>query len=97
MQYQIDIQTPKRKQTFITEDLEDDQARKTRLKSFIDVASSLTDYTIDIRSLSASEAKTVVNTSQPKLVECLHEQGRFCPLGDDQSLDACLHCEGRGL
>lgn len=93
----MDVRTPKMKQTFITEDLEDDQARKTRLKSFIDAALPLIDYTIDIRPLNSSEAKPASNTSQAKEVQFLYEQGRICPLGEDQTIDACLHCDGRGL
>ena len=33
---------------------------------------------------------------QPVEVECLYERGRICPLGADQSVDSCLHCDGRG-
>ena len=93
--YEVSIQTPKMKQTFITEDIEDDQARRTRLKSFIDAFLLLRDYIINIKPLNTLQAKPA--PQQAKDVQCLYEQGRTCPFWEDQTIDTCLHCDGRGL
>ena len=94
--YQIDIATPGRKQTFITERLDTDEVIKTRLKSFIDAASSLIDFTIDIKPQNTEPERRHRVKTELKQQECLYEPGRICPLGDDQSIDSCLHCKGRG-
>lgn len=93
--YQIDIVAPRAKQTFITENLEAEEVIKTRLKSFVDITSTLTDFTIHIRPLTV-ESQSAKGQRQISEVECLYEQGRICPLADAQSIDTCLHCEERG-
>ncbi len=91
--YQVDIVTPGRKQTFITEDLDSDEVIKTRLKSFVDFALGLRDFDIDIRVSNGKGQKADNGLMQ---VKCLWDPEQLCPLRNDQSIDACLHCDGRG-
>lgn len=92
--YQVDIRTPKIKQTFVTEDL-DIEVAKVRLKSFVDATASLMDYIVDIKPLPASTERR--ERFKLKEQQCLYETGRICPLGEDQTVEDCLHCDGRGL
>ena len=93
--YHINIKTPRTKQTFITEDIDDETVIKTRLKGFVDACLPLIDYTLHISPILAPGQRGAPREVERE-VECLYEAGIVCPLGNDQSRHSCLHCEGRG-
>lgn len=49
--YQVDITARGKKQTFITENMEDERVIKNRLKGFVDITSSLAGFTLSIKPI----------------------------------------------
>jgi len=47
--YQIDIVARGVKQTFITENMDDDKVIKNRIKGFVDMTNSLTNFTLSVK------------------------------------------------
>jgi len=100
--YEVNIITADgSEQTFVTEDMDNDLAIKTRLKSFVDAAFSLKNLDeIDIKLRinpdgKSPKAKKVYNRQMG--IKCMYDPEQLCPLEAAQSVDSCLHCEGRGL